>query len=64
MSENLSFPFQLLSKYLISQSAYVNDLRGVKRMSEQVKITFPDGTVKEFEQGVTTEEIASSISQV
>ncbi|WP_100400902.1 threonine--tRNA ligase [Bacillus sp. FJAT-44742] len=31
-------------------------------MSEQVKITFPDGTVKEFEHGVTTEEIASSIS--
>ncbi|WP_257346520.1 threonine--tRNA ligase [Pseudalkalibacillus decolorationis] len=28
----------------------------------QVKITFPDGTVKEFEQGVTTEDIAASIS--
>ncbi|WLD92331.1 threonine--tRNA ligase [Alkalihalobacillus sp. AL-G] len=28
----------------------------------QVKITFPDGNVKEFERGVTTEEIASSIS--
>nr|WP_257346522.1 threonine--tRNA ligase [Pseudalkalibacillus decolorationis] len=28
----------------------------------QVKITFPDGTVKEFKQGVTTEDIAASIS--
>ncbi|HEX7063672.1 MAG TPA: threonine--tRNA ligase [Bacillales bacterium] len=31
-------------------------------MSEQVKITFPDGAVKEFPKGVTTEEIAGSIS--
>lgn len=31
-------------------------------MAEQVKITFPDGAVKEFSKGVTTEEIAGSIS--
>jgi threonyl-tRNA synthetase len=31
-------------------------------MSESLKITFPDGAVKEFPQGTTTEEIASSIS--
>ncbi|WP_408007154.1 threonine--tRNA ligase [Pseudalkalibacillus sp. A8] len=28
----------------------------------KVKITFPDGAVKEFDKGVTTEEIAASIS--
>jgi threonyl-tRNA synthetase len=31
-------------------------------MSEALKITFPDGNVKEFSQGTTTEDIASSIS--
>ncbi|WP_243386092.1 threonine--tRNA ligase [Bacillus kexueae] len=31
-------------------------------MSEVVKITFPDGVVKEFQKGITTEEIAASIS--
>ncbi|MBP3039922.1 threonine--tRNA ligase [Bacillaceae bacterium Marseille-Q3522] len=31
-------------------------------MSDMVKITFPDGTVKEFAIGTTTEEIAASIS--
>ncbi|WP_318508077.1 threonine--tRNA ligase [Bacillus sp. T3] len=31
-------------------------------MADVVKITFPDGTVKEFPQGTTTEEIAASIS--
>lgn len=31
-------------------------------MSEQVKIIFPDGAVKEFHKGVTTEDIAASIS--
>ncbi|WP_102026818.1 threonine--tRNA ligase [Salirhabdus sp. Marseille-P4669] len=31
-------------------------------MSEVVNITFPDGAVKEFPKGVTSEEIASSIS--
>ncbi|HEU5139611.1 MAG TPA: threonine--tRNA ligase [Bacillales bacterium] len=31
-------------------------------MSDQVKISFPDGAVKEFQKGVTTEEIAASIS--
>ncbi|MGD6802524.1 threonine--tRNA ligase [Rossellomorea vietnamensis] len=31
-------------------------------MSESLKITFPDGAVKEFPRGTTTEEIASSIS--
>ena len=32
-------------------------------MSENVKIIFPDGNAKEFAKGVTTEEIAASISQ-
>ena len=31
-------------------------------MSENIHLTFPDGAVKEFEDGVTTEEIAGSIS--
>ncbi len=31
-------------------------------MSEVVKITFPDGAVKEFPQGTTSEDIAASIS--
>ncbi|WP_096153036.1 MULTISPECIES: threonine--tRNA ligase [Bacillus] len=31
-------------------------------MSELVKISFPDGAVKEFEKGTTTEDIAASIS--
>lgn len=31
-------------------------------MSEQIKITFPDGSVKEYDKGITTEEIAASIS--
>ncbi|MBD3108354.1 threonine--tRNA ligase [Bacillus sp. AGMB 02131] len=31
-------------------------------MSEMLKITFPDGNVKEFAKGTTTEEIAGSIS--
>ncbi len=31
-------------------------------MSETVKITFPDGAVKEFPKGTTTEDIAASIS--
>ena len=31
-------------------------------MSEVVKISFPDGAVKEFEKGTTTEDIAASIS--
>ncbi len=35
---------------------------GVKVMSEVVKITFPDGAVKEFPKGTTTEDIAGSIS--
>jgi threonyl-tRNA synthetase len=33
-----------------------------KRMSEVIRITFPDGAVKEFAKGTTTEEIAASIS--
>jgi threonyl-tRNA synthetase len=33
-----------------------------KRMSELIRITFPDGAVKEFPKGTTTEEIAASIS--
>lgn len=31
-------------------------------MAEEIKITFPDGAVKTFPSGVTTEEIAGSIS--
>ncbi|MEK4973649.1 threonine--tRNA ligase [Niallia circulans] len=31
-------------------------------MSELIKITFPDGAVKEFPEGTTTEDIAGSIS--
>ena len=31
-------------------------------MSELVKISFPDGAVKEFAIGTTTEDIAASIS--
>ncbi len=31
-------------------------------MSDQLKIIFPDGSVKEFSDGTTTEEIAASIS--
>ncbi|TYR82194.1 threonine--tRNA ligase [Priestia megaterium] len=31
-------------------------------MSEVVKMTFPDGAVKEYPKGITTEEIAASIS--
>lgn len=31
-------------------------------MSEQIKLTFPDGAVKEFPIGTTTEEVAASIS--
>ncbi|MFB6467735.1 threonine--tRNA ligase [Cytobacillus sp. Hz8] len=31
-------------------------------MSELVKVTFPDGNMKEFPKGTTTEEIAASIS--
>lgn len=31
-------------------------------MSEMIKVSFPDGAIKEFSKGTTTEEIASSIS--
>ncbi len=31
-------------------------------MSDVVKISFPDGAVKEFPRGTTTEDIAASIS--
>jgi threonyl-tRNA synthetase len=33
-----------------------------KCMSEMIRITFPDGAVKEFPKGTTTEQIAASIS--
>lgn len=33
-----------------------------KGVNNMVRITFPDGAVKEFEKGITTEEIAKSIS--
>lgn len=36
--------------------------KGGKVMSDVVKITFPDGAVKEFPKGTTTEDIAASIS--
>ncbi|MFZ1323273.1 MAG: threonine--tRNA ligase [Ignavibacteria bacterium] len=32
-------------------------------MSEKIKITFPDNTVKEFEKGISAYDIAASISQ-
>ncbi|SDE61617.1 threonyl-tRNA synthetase [Bhargavaea beijingensis] len=31
-------------------------------MAEQIELTFPDGAVKEFESGTTTEDVAQSIS--
>lgn len=31
-------------------------------MAESIKVTFPDGAIKEFPRGTTTEEIAASIS--
>lgn len=31
-------------------------------MAEHIQITFPDGAIKEFPKGITTEEIAASIS--
>ncbi|WP_153730630.1 threonine--tRNA ligase [Sporosarcina obsidiansis] len=31
-------------------------------MAENIKLTFPDGAIKEFPDGVTTEEVAGSIS--
>ena len=37
-------------------------LKEWKVVSEVVKITFPDGAVKEFPKGTTTEDIAASIS--
>src|SRR5689334_21472434 len=43
------------------QVASAFQLGGVN-MSDVVKISFPDGAVKEFPQGTTTEDIAASIS--
>lgn len=40
---------------------FYNKVGGIK-VSKMVKITFPDGAVKEFPHGTTTEEIAASIS--
>jgi threonyl-tRNA synthetase len=31
-------------------------------MADMIKLTFPDGSVKEFEQGITTDAVAASIS--
>ena len=31
-------------------------------MADMIKLKFPDGAVKEFPQGTTTEEVAASIS--
>ncbi|TCS83529.1 threonyl-tRNA synthetase [Tepidibacillus fermentans] len=38
-----------------------NTKKGVKEM-DNIKITLPDGSVKEYERGITTEQIAESIS--
>ena len=40
----------------------VNYNEGVELEMEQIKITFPDGSVREYDQGVTSEDIAASIS--
>jgi len=32
-------------------------------MSQQIKITLPDGSVREYEQGITGLQIAASISE-
>jgi threonyl-tRNA synthetase len=37
-------------------------LKEEKMMSDVVKLTFPDGAVKEFSHGTTTEDVAASIS--
>ena len=31
-------------------------------MADMIKLKFPDGAVKEFPQGTTTEDVAASIS--
>ena len=31
-------------------------------MADMIKLTFPDGSVKEFEKGITTDAVAASIS--
>lgn len=33
-------------------------------MSENIKLTFPDGAVKEFAKGTSTDDVALSISLV
>lgn len=38
------------------------NLKGGAKMSQIINISFPDGAVKEFPKGTTTEEIAASIS--
>jgi threonyl-tRNA synthetase len=45
--------FFLFSKKLIKEWTFMSDI---------IKITFPDGAVKEFANGTTTEDIAASIS--
>ncbi|GAA3320720.1 hypothetical protein GCM10020331_032870 [Ectobacillus funiculus] len=37
-------------------------MKELNDMAESIKITFPDGAVKEFPHGTTTEDIAASIS--
>lgn len=42
---------------------HLNEFIGGINMANIINVTFPDGAVKEFESGVTTEEIAASISK-
>lgn len=37
-------------------------IEGGKKMSDVIKVSFPDGAIKEFPKGTTTEDIAGSIS--
>lgn len=40
----------------------IKNEKGEFQMSEVIQLTFPDGAVKEFACGITTEEVANSIS--
>src|SRR5690554_2806731 len=56
---NFNVPFL---EYFLEMGLFCiyKDYGGI-RMST-IKITFPDGNIKEFEQGITVQEIAKSIS--
>jgi threonyl-tRNA synthetase len=47
----------------VTSSAKVHQSKLRRKQFMSIKITFPDGAVKEFESGVTTKEIAESISK-